>query len=579
MHRHPRCLPALSLTLLASALFAADPVVAPAYRSRLVLESLGPLVGNPTQLAWGPDSRLYVRTTGDVQSYAYDRRTGQLSDRRQAVAGVPGIGLAFHRKQMYLTGFDGSIRRLDDKNGNGIWGEKSQGERNVAIVTRLPVGSWAGDHHVDQLAVRGDTLFVGIGQRTNNGHTGAWTMGSLSDDPGDRGFWNGGTGWSWGESVYGGTIGWIQDLTRVPDGEGAANTYEDTRITRALIQDDDAPLNLLLRMGPLAVTNRLLIHSAGARNPFGLCLDRDGRLWFTNNFDRTLTQGDGQPGPPELRDQEQADFARAVHDQVFRAVEGADYGFTNENWRPKNPMLDPTAPEYRRALSATFDNLFNPGPYTLHNPAEPDGLGPNSAATGCAFYDNLRLPEELRGNLFLTRWTHDVTERAEPGDPVRHTLTYADLVAVQPVTGKVRRVAQEFENPIALLPDSEGRLLVADHNGGPEGGRLYALRPAVSRLEARASLARTAQALVATVSLTNAGDLTATSIRIQQGMLGFRGTITALPLTVGTIRPGETRTATLRFAPDLRAGAVTAIKVYGAYSGGPFALAQRVIVP
>jgi glucose/arabinose dehydrogenase len=457
---------ALALPLAESA----TPVLAPAYQSGLLLESLGAIAGSPTQMAWGPDGRLYVRTETGVLSYAFDHHTGAISDERNAVTGFDGIGLAFHNSHLYLTTFDGAVRRLGDADTDGFWGEP--GELNVAIVTSIPVGSWAGDHQVDQLVVSGDTLYVGIGQRTNNGRTGPWTIGTISDDPDDSGFWvNGGTGWSWGEVAIGGTISWIRNLTAVPDVEGAANAYADSStITQDLVQVDDSPVNPAL----LGAVDKLVVHSAGTRNPFGLCLDPEGSLWFTNNYNRADTNGDGTAGY-YLLDATQPDFARSVQDQLFLAIENGDYGFANDNWRPLNPMLDPAWGSYQRVLSTTFDNLFNSGPYVLHDPANPDGLGPNSAPAGCGFLDTPALPADLRGRIFVTRWTHSVTEATADGDPVQQTLTYADLVAVDPHTGSVVRVAHDFEHPIAVLADGTQRLLVADYPRGAIGGRLFAI--------------------------------------------------------------------------------------------------------
>lgn len=448
---------------------SAAPTVVPAYSPKLLLESLGPIPGGPTQMAWGPDGRLYVRTTTEVLSYAYDHNTAAISDQRQAVPGVPGIGLAFHGQHMYLSTFNGEIRRLGDGNGNGMWGEL--GELDVAIVTSIPVGSWAGDHHVDQLVINGNTLFVGIGQRTNNGRTGPWSMGSLSDDPNDLGFWSNGTGWSWGEVAYGGTISWIKDLNAVADIPGVANAYADSStLTQSLIQTDDSPIRPSMR----ARTDKLVVHSSGTRNPYGLCLSPAGSLWFTNNYNRADTRGDGTAGYFQY-DLAPPDFSRSVQDQIFLATENGDYGFANDNWRPLNPMLNPAAPGYQRILSTTFDNLFNAGPYQLHVPANPDGLGPNSAPTGCTFFDSPALPGTLQGRIFVTRWAHSVTESAAVGDPIQQTLTYADLVAVDPQTGSVVRVAQDFENPAAILADGSRRMLVADYGGGPDGGRLFAI--------------------------------------------------------------------------------------------------------
>ena len=72
----------------------------------------------------------------------------------------------------------------------------------------------------------------------------------------------------------------------MPDTPGAANVYTSSAITPALVQADDSPYTT-------QSDGKLIVHSAGTRNPFGLCLDASGRLWFTNNFNRNQTNGDG----------------------------------------------------------------------------------------------------------------------------------------------------------------------------------------------------------------------------------------------------------------------------------------------
>src|SRR5262249_5414689 len=156
------------------------------------------------------------------------------------------------------TLFDGSIHKVDDKNGNGIWGEV--GELDVAIVTGIP----QGDHNTDQLQVAGDTLYVGVGRRTINGHLGAWTSATL-DALGGDGSCCGRVGRSYGDSAYNGTIAWIRDLTQVVNQKGSANGFltEPPVLSRKLIQHD---------VGPFTIQDpaKLVVHSAGTRNPFGL---------------------------------------------------------------------------------------------------------------------------------------------------------------------------------------------------------------------------------------------------------------------------------------------------------------------
>ena len=429
---------------------AQTPAVAPAYRGNFRLAAAGLTPGQPTQLAFGPDGALYAMTADlGALRFGYDPATGSLGASAAATAASsPGIGIAFHGAEMYLSCFDGTIRKLTDPDGNGVWGES--GELDVAIVTGLP----QGDHNTDQIQVVGDTLYVGIGRRTINGHLGAYTSGTL-DDLGGKGFFSGGLGRTYGDSAYNGTIAWIQDLTRVVNQPGAANawTTRPPAFSQALIQHDSGPFTS-------ADPSRLVVHSAGTRNPFGLCVDAAGALWFTNNFNRTATLGNGQAGPGLRGDQLDADFSKDVQDQLFRAVPGADYGYTDANWRGVNPMLTPTAPGYSRATSTTFDNLFNKGPYTIHDPANPDGLGPGASADGCAFSYAPLLPADLRGDVFIARYNGTITETGG----LRRPLTYSDLVAVQVATGAVRRVASGFNSPLAVLADdANNRLLIADY--------------------------------------------------------------------------------------------------------------------
>ncbi len=425
--------------------------IAPAYQGRFAISLAGTVGGLPTQMAFGPDGRVYAMTIdAGAISYAYDPIAGTLSLPVAAAPQVKGIGVAFHGADMYLSANDGTIHKLRDGNGNGVYGEA--GELDLAIVTGIP----QGDHNTDQLQIAGDTLYVGIGRRTINGRTGAWTSGAL-DDLGGQGFFNGGTGRTYGDSAYNGTIAWIKNLNAVGAQVGSANAWALPAAvgTRASIQGDAGPF---LATDP----DKLVVHSAGVRNPFGLCLDKAGTLYFTNNYNRTPTLGNGQAGFGLRGDQLNSDFSVDVHDQLFRAAPGADYGYFDANWRNVNPMMTPAAPGYHLVRATTFDNSWNKGPYAMHDPANPDGLGPSSSADGCAFADYPTLPAELRGNIFVVRFNGTITEA--PGGAQR-SLTYGDLVAVDPTSGKVRRVASGFNGPLAILSDdAHGRFLIANLN-------------------------------------------------------------------------------------------------------------------
>jgi len=444
-----------------SPLAAATPKVVAAYAGALKLTDVAFVKTHPTQMAWGADGRLYIASdAGMVLSYAYDPSSGTLSNLKTAVTGISCLGIGFQGATMYLSSTNGSIYRLRDENKNGVYGQAK--ETRVAIVTGIP----QGDHNLDNIQIKGDTLFVGVGLRTINGRTGEWTSGS-NDDYGGSGFWSGGIGKTWGDSAYGGTICWIQDLTKVPDRAGAANVYVGPGIDQDRVQNDGTPYK--------AAKDKLVVHSAGARNPFGLALDQNGNLYFTNNFNRTNTNGDGTAGFGLHGDVFDSDFSDDTYDQFFRASRGADYGYTNENWRGAAPILTPGTVGYHRVRSITYDQLFNPGPYTIYNPAQPKGLGPSSSSDGVAFFYSDLLPAELQGNAFIARYNGSITEA--PGKAQR-TLTYGDLVAVNPATGRVRRIAVGFNHALAVLADGHGRLLVADHDfvrGDVNGGKIYSI--------------------------------------------------------------------------------------------------------
>ena len=541
-----RCSPkSLCLSVLAAFALAgtarAQTVVA-AYQNQMEIQTLATLTENPTQMAWGPDQRLYLSTAyGDVLSYAYDVKTGALSDAKIAAPGVHGLGIAFHLQNMYISTFSG-ILKLDDKNGNGIWGETAAGELKVPLVTGIPIG----DHDVDQLQIQGSTLYVGIGRRTINGYKGPLTSQQL-DDFGGSGFAYGGQGNTLGDCAYGGTIAWIKNLDAVPDLPGAANVYSSSAVTPALIQDDDSPYTT-------QDDAKLIVHSAGTRNPFGLCFDSLGRLWFTNNFNRNPTNGDGAVGPGYPKDAPGPDFSRDIQDQLFLASPGADYGYADVNWRGKNPMLTPGAAGYHRVLSTTFDNLFNPGPYVRHDPANPDGLGPSSSADGCGFFYSGLLPPSLHGNIFIARWNDAITEA--PNGGVQHTLNYSDLVAVDTGTGKVQRIAYGFAHPIAVLSDGGDRLLVADFSTAGAGGAIYALHTLPVGLLSLSVPSPVAGGIVVTATVTLGGSAPSDTViglsssdssvvRVHRAVVVPAGSASAT-FTINTYRSHVTKTVTMQ---------------------------------
>ena len=464
-------------------LFAA-PVPAPGYAGRLQIAPAVP-VGSlqvPSQMAWGPDGRLYVaRAESEIVSYGWNPLTKSLSDRRGT--GVAGMGVAFAthavpgsatpRSYMYVShrvsGFDGTLSRYADTNGNFAWGELAAGETNVDIVRGVPLG----DHSMNHVQIAGNTLYVGIGARTINGRSGSNTAGNFHDEPAGPvsggGIFGGGKGFTYGETSYNGAIGWIQNLALVANTTSAAQLRDGPNGTSGnLLAGRDTFLpGAPHATKPLTSTapDKLVVHSAGTRNPFGLAIDRTGAPWFTNNHGRADTKGDGT-SEPHFNDRLDSDLANDVGDQFFKARLDGDYRYDNTNFRGHPDFPTQTV------VSNTFDNLDSdrPGYNTLHDPANPNGLGPSSSANGFDF-----MTMDLRGILsggrreyaVISRWSDFVAEES-PGTDV---LEFRDVVIVDPSTGAVSRALSGFTNPIDVLSDRAGGFLVADYGMGP--GSIY----------------------------------------------------------------------------------------------------------
>jgi hypothetical protein len=122
------------LALAPSISNAGSPQVVPAYQNNFSLQAVGTVPGLPAQMTFGPSGLLYIMTVdaGPI-SFVYNPTNGRLSSPIKAAPRVHGIGIAFHGNNMYLTSTDGSIHKLNDANGNGVWGEVGE----LAWITDL----------------------------------------------------------------------------------------------------------------------------------------------------------------------------------------------------------------------------------------------------------------------------------------------------------------------------------------------------------------------------------------------------------------------------------------------------------
>jgi hypothetical protein len=459
------------IAIIATAVTHGAPAPAPAFVGKVSITPATPVndIGFATQMAWGPDQRLYVaRAEQEIFSYAYNPVTHQLTDRRGT--GISGMGIAFathpvpgsktHQNFMYVsrrgTPFEGTLSRYTDSNADFTWGQA--GETNVDLVRGVPLG----DHSMNQIQITGgNTLYVGIGVRSQNGRL---TAGSFHDEPSGPvpgGVFDGLPGDTYGETSYNGAIAWIQNLSAIPSTTSAAQLRKGPNGTSGALMAgrDDFLFGAPFATLPYTSTapDKLTVHSAGTRNPFGIAKDFAGNPWFTNNFGRADTRGNGT-SDPHFHDLLDSDLSNDVGDQLFRVTDDGDYRYDNYYFREAEEFPDTPV------RSTTFDNLDSdrPGFNVLHDPDNPNGLGPSSSANGFDFVKmnfTSALPSRAREYAVISRWSDFIPETS-PGTDV---LEYRDIVFVDPTTGDTVQAITGFNNPIDVLRDPfGGGFLVAD---------------------------------------------------------------------------------------------------------------------
>jgi hypothetical protein len=210
-----------------------------------------------SQLAFNPNDPLHLyaaryeggAASGFITRYDYSAAAGLVTN-PVTIATVPGasLGLAFFNNDLYVSTSDpttnlGGIIRYQ-ATGGGTFGNP------VEFINNIPVGV----HQVDHLQVGGNSLYVGIGTKTDQG---------INNTQGIQ------------ESVYNGTIGRVADLTRADYSAAGA--------------DNLALANVLTDTDP----GKLHVFASGFRNPFGLRVTGSGQVWATDN-------GQDNPVTPDL---------------------------------------------------------------------------------------------------------------------------------------------------------------------------------------------------------------------------------------------------------------------------------------
>ena len=357
-------------------------------------------IGQIGQLTFGPDGRLYAATRFDgIISFAYDPN-GLLSDEMQAST-RNSLGIAFHEDPvlgtvMYLTGTicfspgtpptpaDQDIYRLTDSDGDGIWGETGEVNQRIARI-------WMSCYHqINQAQILGDTLYLAAGSRSNLGDF---------------------------ETQYGGSILWIKDLKLL------SSDTSTTDIADFSIANTDAARYADTQALTSTAADKLIVHSKGLRNCYGIALDSNDRLWVSMN---QTERGGNTP-----------------HDELYIGFEFADYNYPASNsevpnWRTNADALAAghfAAPAI--AVTPTGDASVVPG-----------GLGANAAVGGLDFVTSSAFPLIYQNDAFLARWVR------------------SDVVAVDEVTGSITQIATGFRNCLDVQVDPVGNILVADAAGG-----------------------------------------------------------------------------------------------------------------
>ena len=217
---------------------------------------------------------------GRVMRYDYNLATGTFLNAVE-VFDVDGIGddipvpigIGYHDGDLWISRFSGwpaprdaRLTRLQDTDDDGIFDQHTDFITGMTLA--LPGET---SHTINQIEIQNNSLYVGIGTRTNDG------------SPID-------------ELEYHGTIVFIPDL----------NNPIVTDLSDATYRQGDF-------LNTAATDGRPHLFSSGYRNPYGLRFDSLGQLWVSDNGADAGTDDNGDPFGP-------------TPDLIYKNVQAGDRG-------------------------------------------------------------------------------------------------------------------------------------------------------------------------------------------------------------------------------------------------------------
>lgn len=430
----------------------AQPQLAAPYAGRFTLESISGDVGDLlAQMTFGDDDdKLYLATyTGGVYRFDYSA-AGQLTNQRRIwvnpntspPGGVRGVlGIAVHRDpvlnidviylsqaEQFLPGNTSSLNsriqsviRITDSNNDGTWG--GAGDVNQAVLNNIQVTT---HHQINNLQVRGNSLFMGVGVQTNPGNN---------------------------ESAYNGTISWIEDLTQLSGDTTTPNLAGfDTPAGNGLGADGHH-----VDPRPLTSTDpsKLRVYSTGIRNPFGIAIqgaDRNGDVWATEN----------QTGPDTQQGNQQ--------DRFLRSEQFLDHGFEKFYQTDGDLQNAPSASSGTGTLAQRTSGQQNNGVDIEMDPLR-DNLTnwkDDAAAQAAGFFQpgNVDVGFDVGFNVSANGFDFYYGGVSElNGRAVITQFSKGKLVMVDPVTGDLATLITGVAQPLSVVRAPDGGILFGANTG------------------------------------------------------------------------------------------------------------------